>query len=106
MLFPQDRLKPDSAICLIFKAHQEIWDLWQTTVDQAFEINELTPDDLTERPLELIYEELLLSDAIIDQDVEPKILREITYKGQVIARLTRTGTLFKTEALFLKENAP
>jgi hypothetical protein len=48
------------------------------------------------------YEESLGITPVFD-DTEAVVCRELRYKGLVLARMTRTGYVYKFEALFLRK---
>ncbi len=84
---------------------QETWlqiiRTWRNTIAEASRLNNLSPELIASYGEERILKEPLFCIG----EIESEILSEVWYKGQLIARLSRTGFCYQTQAFLLRENA-
>jgi len=89
----------------------QIMNSWYETVETACIRNGLDKETVMrmqetgqELPQDTIFEESLGITPVFD-DTEAVVCRELRYKGLVLARMTRTGYVYKFEGFVFEEGA-
>ena len=86
--------------------YKGVWDpvdQWYKAINQAIVSNRLAPETWTEVPLYVVCYEETVGDGPISNDDRVCVYRELKYENLVLARLSRTGLIYKAEAFVCEE---